>query len=73
MAVASYRGLKKYCYFKGLSDSALEAIYNKLISLHKWYYKIYGKYLNKYKLSKWVTTLKKKDNLILFLSFFLYL
>ena len=34
-------------------------IYNHCIALHKKYYKLYGKYLNKYKLQKHLTKLKK--------------
>ena len=34
-------------------------IYNHCIALHKRYYKLYGKYLNKYRLQKHLTKLKK--------------
>jgi len=34
-------------------------IYNHCIALHKRYYKLYGKYLNKYQLQKHLTKLKR--------------
>ena len=36
-------------------------IYNHCIALHKRYYKIYGKSLNKIKLQKHITKLKKLE------------
>jgi len=36
-------------------------IYNHCIALHKRYYKLYGKYLNKFQLQKHITKLKKRD------------
>jgi len=36
-------------------------IYNHCIALHKRYYRIYGKYLNKFQLQKHITKLKKQD------------
>lgn len=35
-------------------------IYNHCIALHKRYYKLYGKHLNKFQLQKHLTKLKKK-------------
>jgi len=36
-------------------------IYNHCIALHKRYYKLYGKHLNKFQLQKHITKLKKRD------------
>ena len=36
-------------------------IYNHCITLHKRYYKLYGKHLNKFQLQKHITKLKKRD------------
>ena len=36
-------------------------IYNHIIALHKRYYKLYGKHLNKFKLQKHITKLKKLE------------
>jgi putative transposase len=36
-------------------------IYNHCIALHKRYYKLYGKHLNKFRLQKHLTKLKKRD------------
>jgi len=36
-------------------------IYNHYIALHKRYYKLYGKHLNKFQLQKHITRLKKRD------------
>ena len=36
-------------------------IYNHCIALHKRYYKLYGKHLNKFQLQKHLTKLKKRD------------
>jgi putative transposase len=36
-------------------------IYNHSIALHKRYYKLYGKFLNKYQLQKHITKLKKLE------------
>lgn len=39
-------------------------IYNHCIALHRSYFKLYGKHLNKYKLQKHITKLKKNRNYI---------
>jgi putative transposase len=39
--------------------NAAASIYNHCIALHKIYFKIYGKYLNRYQLQKHITKLKK--------------
>ena len=36
-------------------------IYNHCIALHKRYYKLYGKHLNKFQLQKHLTKLKRRD------------
>ena len=43
--------------------NAAGLIYNHCIALHKRYYKIFGKYLNKYNLQKHLVKIKKKDKL----------
>lgn len=40
-------------------------IYNHCIALHKRYYNLYGKHLNKFQLQKHLTKLKKETNTLL--------
>jgi len=49
---------KKNKQFHGYMNDAA-SIYNHCIALHKRYYKLFGKYLNKYQLQKHITKLKK--------------
>ena len=51
---------KKNKQFHGYMNDAA-SIYNHCIALHKRYYKLFGKYLNKYQLQKHLTKLKKTE------------
>lgn len=51
---------KKNKYLHNLIDIA-GIIYNYCIALYKWYYRVFKKNLNKYKLQKHITKLKKRD------------
>jgi putative transposase len=51
---------KKNKQLHGYMDNAA-SIYNHCIALHKRYYRLFGKYLNKYQLQKHITKLKKAE------------
>jgi len=64
MSIRTY----KYKLYKTKKDKHIHniinisgIIYNHCIALHKRYYKLYGKHLNKYQLQKHLTKLKKRD------------
>jgi len=64
MSIRTY----KYKLYKTKKDKYIHnivnisgIIYNHCIALHKRYYKLYGKHLNKFQLQKHLTKLKKKD------------
>jgi len=64
MSIRTY----KYKLYKTKKDKHIHdiinisgIIYNHCIALHKRYYKLYGKHLNKFQLQKHLTKLKKRD------------
>ena len=64
MSIRTY----KYKLYKTKKDKHIHdvinisgIIYNHCIALHKRYYKLYGKHLNKFQLQKHITKLKKRD------------
>jgi len=64
MSIRTY----KYKLYKTKKDKRIHdvinisgIIYNHCIALHKKYYKLYGKHLNKFQLQKHLTKLKKRD------------
>jgi len=61
----------KYKLYKTKKDKRIHdvinisgIIYNHCIALHKRYYKLYGKHLNKFQLQKHLTKLKKRDKYV---------
>ena len=67
MSIRTY----KYKLYKTKKDKHIHniinisgIIYNHCIALHKRYYKVYGKHLNKFQLQKHLTKLKKRDKYI---------